>query len=259
MPCDALVQGQDSAFVWCNVAPKFKNTTSLLLVLVLLSPCVVDMLQGASKYAVDAKRWLDHARREGVDTLFLHFSLEGEVFWFELEGLLINGHLLWPVLHVRLQASHFFLRQSFNIILDHLAFLLERLHDCNARRLCYANHLLLHRFLQRLLVRQVTACSPGMRIEVEACTIRQAHALEPSIRAAYLGIPTITCIVRHLCGQVLPKSNKFFLATDRYQEQKCPTDEVTKGLIVDDALGNSIAHCHFHRLLSSQLLLLWEE
>mmetsp|Transcript_71485 Transcript_71485/g.115344 ORF Transcript_71485/g.115344 Transcript_71485/m.115344 type:complete len:232 (-) Transcript_71485:692-1387(-) len=110
-----------------------------------------------------------------------------------------------------------------------------------------------------LLVLEVTFGSLGMRVEIESCPICDADTLQPPIGCIDLCIPAVCRIVSHLRWQVLTEAHKFLANSHARQEEVCPDDKVSEGLVVDQAATDSVAHFHSDRCLGCQLCRRMEE
>ena len=67
-----------------------------------------------------------------------------------------------------------------------------------------------------------------------------ADALDPSIRSLDFGIPAITGVVSHFCGEVLAKAKLIRIDTDLEQEGGRACHEVRQSLVVDGTSGDGI-------------------
>mmetsp|Transcript_7976 Transcript_7976/g.16739 ORF Transcript_7976/g.16739 Transcript_7976/m.16739 type:complete len:255 (+) Transcript_7976:832-1596(+) len=93
-----------------------------------------------------------------------------------------------------------------------------------------------------------------MRVEIEACAVGNAYALQPAVASLDLGIPAVLGVVRHLRWEVLAEATSLRLNPDAHQEEEGTHDEVPESLVVHDTTSDRIPDGHLHMRLSRQLL-----
>jgi hypothetical protein len=102
----------------------------------------------------------------------------------------------------------------------------------------------------------VSKClTPAVRTPVDSPSVGTADTFNPAIRGQELSIPTVGCIMGHLIGHVLPKSDFLWVDTNTKKEQLYPSkatrlegtvsyyldmslvpdSQVTQGFVVDNA------------------------
>mmetsp|Transcript_77432 Transcript_77432/g.209275 ORF Transcript_77432/g.209275 Transcript_77432/m.209275 type:complete len:480 (+) Transcript_77432:34-1473(+) len=247
---DPLVQGQNGAPVRRDLGSEGQDPAGLLVVgVLLLRPRVVDVLQHGREDAVDPKRGLDHAGREGVhrDLLFLLFKLDQ--VRGKLERLAIDVHVRRPALKTRGELLQLGLRHGLYKLLDRLPVLLEGLHDLDARLLRDGKDLHLDGLVEGLPVRQIALGRLRVRIQIEGRSVSDADALQPPERTVDLGVPAVRGVVRHLCGKMLAEPNVLLADSYTQQEEVRAADYVAEELVVDNALRNRLADGHEYRIL----------
>ena len=83
--------------------------------------------------------------------------------------------------------------------------------------------------------------------QVECGAISVASDLNPTVASLNFSIPAVVSVVGHLVRAMLSKADCLTANTDRDEEHISPCDEVTKSLITNDALADSLTDRHHDR------------
>mmetsp|Transcript_131077 Transcript_131077/g.261537 ORF Transcript_131077/g.261537 Transcript_131077/m.261537 type:complete len:308 (-) Transcript_131077:587-1510(-) len=217
------------------------------------------MLKQGEQDPVNTEGWLHNARHVCPCRLLFLFCLAYHMLW--QEGALLLG-AIWQVnrprglaifLHILDKACQLVCWELFQPLLHRSPLLLERLHDSNARSFCWHHHIDNNGLVKGLTVEQVTFCSRGMGIEVEASAVRNACTLQPANRCLNLWVPAVIGIVCHLRGKVLAKTDVVCFDANADEEEVRPCNEVAQGLVVNHFLGHRLANGNFDGRLARQL------
>eukprot|EP00982_Pelagococcus_subviridis_P014608 31342-Pelagococcus_subviridis.AAC.47 len=210
--------------------------------LLLVVPADVErVLEHAVHDAADPERRLDDGRREipPAELLRLHAHADhpGEDLFLARGG----GER-------RRAVRVDFRRERERRVRHRLGVLLERLAHVLLVRLAHEN-LGDDRLVVAFVRGELNLALVAVRFQVKRAPVREADALDPSVRALDLRVPAVLRVVRHLVLQVLAEPQTLQVDADLLEEHVRARDKVRQGFVRDDPLRDRLSRGHQERLL----------
>jgi hypothetical protein len=82
----------------------------------------------------------------------------------------------------------------------------------------------------------------GVHGKIVCTSVGTANALNPAVAGKELGIPAVSSVMGHLVSHVLSEADLGLINTDLLEEEVDSSKEVTKGLVIDKALSDSLTN-----------------